>query len=196
MHDDFRLAGLYILVGFFLQLLLELFSKGVEHGHTYEEPQEADHQHNISPATLMLALLAHAFLDGVILSSPTAAHCHHHAHSTDGLLIGVILHKMPEAFALASILRKLIGNKKMVFAYLVIFALTSPFGLWGSYYCNQQQWLSEHSLLILRGIVTGSFLHIATTIFFEASPGHQQHTSRFIASLAGAGLAVVCEFSL
>ena len=194
LHANARLVGLYILIGFFLQLLLELFSKGVEHGHLYET-QQTDHQHNISPLTLMIALFIHAFLDGVILTSPSSTHLHH-THSTNGLLIGVLLHKTPVAFALASILSKLISNKRIVTVYLIIFSIASPLGLWVSSYCNQQQLLSGHGSLALWGIVSGSFVHIATTIFFEANPSHQPNTHKFMASLAGAGLAVVCEFLL
>ena len=194
LHDDARLVGFYILVGFFLQLFLELFSKGVEHGHMYDARTEG-HEHNISVLTFMVALCIHAFLDGVILSSPTSAHAHHR-HSANGLLIGVLLHKTPVAFALASILSTLIKNKKTIIAYLAIFSIASPLGLWVSSYCNQQQLLSGHGSLALWGIVSGSFVHIATTIFFEASPGHQPNTHKFMASLTGAGLAIVCEFLL
>ena len=193
LYADSRLLGLYILIGFFLQLLLELFSKGAEHGHMYETHQE-EHQHPISPLTLMIALFVHAFLDGVILSSPTS-HLHH-THGNDGLLIGVLLHKVPEAFALASILSKLISRKRTVIVYLFIFAIASPLGLWVSGYGSQQQFLSGQSSLALWGIVSGSFVHIATTIFFEANPGHRLNIRKFMVSLAGAGLAFVCEFLL
>jgi zinc and cadmium transporter len=193
LHTDARLLGLYILIGFFLQLLLELFSKGTEHGHMHEVNQEA-HQLPISPLTLMVALCIHAFLDGVVLSSPTS-HLHHD-HGTNGLLIGVLLHKVPEAFALASILRKLIRSQRMVIVCLLIFAVASPFGLWISDYCSQQQLLSGQGSLALWGIVSGSFVHITTTIFFEANPGHHLNIRKFMVSLAGAGLAFVCEFLL
>jgi zinc transporter ZupT len=194
LHTDARLAGLYIIIGFFLQLLLEFFSKGVEHGHMYETHQEK-HQHSVTPLTLMVALFIHAFLDGVILSSPSSMHLHHN-HSADGLLIGILLHKVPESFALASILSKLISRKRTIVICLLIFALASPLGLLGSSYCSQQQLLSGHISLALWGIVSGSFVHIATTILFEASPGHYPNAKKFLTSLLGAGFAVVCEFLL
>lgn len=193
LHPDARLVGLYILIGFFLQVLLELFSKGAEHGHMYEADQE-EHQHNITPLSLMVALFIHAFLDGVVLSSPSS-HLHH-THGNDGLLIGVLLHKVPEAFALASILRKLISHKRTIIVYLIIFALASPLGLWASSYFSEQQLLSGHGSLALWGIVSGSFVHIATTIFFESNPNHHPNIQKLMMSLAGAGLAVICEFLL
>jgi zinc and cadmium transporter len=195
LHTDARLAGLYILIGFFLQILLEFFSKGVEHGHAYETQLEGN-QRSISPLTLMIAFFLHAFLDGVILSSPSSMHGHHHGHGADGLLIGILLHKIPESFVLASILRKLISRKRTVIAYLLIFALASPLGLLGIGYFDHKQLLSGHGSLALWGIVSGSFVHIATTILAEASPCHQPNVRKFMASLLGAGLAVICEFLL
>jgi zinc transporter ZupT len=195
LHANAKMLGLYILIGFFLQLFLELCSKGAEHGHMHEVHQE-EQQHLISPLTLMVALCIHAFLDGVILSSPTS-HLHHgHDHGTNGLLIGVLLHKVPEAFALASILRKIISRQQMVIVCLFIFAIASPLGLWISNYYSQQQLLSKQGSLALWGIVSGSFVHITTTIFFEANPGHHLNIRKFMVSLAGAGLAFVCEFLL
>jgi zinc transporter ZupT len=190
-----RLVGLYILIGFFFQLLLELFSGGVEHGHMHEVNKE-EGKHKTSPLMLLLALCIHAFLDGVILSSPASGHHHGHSHTGDGLLVGIILHKVPVAFAFASVLVKLIGSKRTIIGYLFVFALASPLGLWSSHYCSQHHLLSEQGLLAVSGIVSGSFLHIATTIFFEASPGHHHNMRKFMASLAGAGLAVIFEFFL
>lgn len=193
LYPSSKVVGLYILIGFFFQLLLEFFSKGVEHGHMYTTHQEGQ-QHNIAPMTLLLALCIHAFLDGVILSTPTAVHPHHHAHGTSGLLLGVILHKIPVAFALTSVLTKLTARRSTVILYLMLFALASPIGLWCSNYCNQQHWLSDQSLLALMAIVGGNFLHIATTIFFESSPSHHLNAHKFVASLTGASLAVLLEF--
>lgn len=193
LHSNARMAGLYVLVGFFLQLFLELFSKGVEHGHLYETDQE-EHQHAIAPWTLMAALSVHAFSDGIILNDPSV-HLHHH-HGANTLLIGILLHKVPESFALASILTKLIKSSTKVLMYLFIFALAAPLGLLGSSYVSQQQWLPAQFSLALWGIVSGSLVHIATTIFFEASPSHQPNNPKFIASLAGATLGVICELWL
>ena len=185
--------GLYILVGFFLQLLLELLSKGVEHGHM---DLQANPTPPTSPLILLLALCIHAFLDGVILSNPHAAPLHQHAAGPGGLFIGVLLHKIPEAFALTSALSKLMPSKRIFIGYLMLFDLASPLGLWSSHYFSQQCGWSTESLVALWAIVSGSFLHIATTILFEASPGHHLNAHQFLASLAGASLAVLCEFLL
>ena len=59
-EDPFNL-GLYILVGFFIQKILENFSSGVEHGHI--------HVHTKVPVSyLLIALVLHSFLEGSILT--------------------------------------------------------------------------------------------------------------------------------
>ena len=197
LHSHAPTVGLYLLIGFFLQLLLELLSKGVEHGHLYDASSEST-PHQLTPWSLLLSLCIHAFLDGVILSSPHAcsSHTHTHTHGTGSLLLGVLLHKLPVAFALASVLSQVLSRRSTVIASLVLFALASPLGLWTSHYCSELHWLSAHGLIALFAIVGGSFLHIATTIFFESSPGHHLNIEKFIASLAGAGIAVVLEYLL
>lgn len=198
MHTSSQRIGLYILMGFFLQLLLELLSKGVEHGHI---SPHTDYSPQISPFSLLLALCIHTFLDGVILSSSHAGHLHadhlhHYAVGSNGLLIGILLHQIPIAVSLASVLSKLLPSQRTVIGYLMLFALASPLGLWVSYYFSHQSSWSTESWAALCGIGSGSLLHIATTIFYEASPGHQLNVYKFLASLAGAGMAVLFEFLL
>ena len=123
----------------------------MEHGHGYET-QLRESQHNISLLALMVAFFLHALLDGVILSNPSSMHGHHHGHGADGLLIGILLHKVPESFVLASILNRLVHQKRAIVMYLFIFALASPLGLLGSGYCDQQQWLSGNAALALWGV--------------------------------------------
>ncbi|XWN35340.1 MAG: ZIP family metal transporter [Roseivirga sp.] len=198
LHHSSQLVGLYILIGFFLQLLLELFSGGLEHGHLHDCSSAAS-SHHLAPLTLLLAMCVHAFFDGVILSDITpAAHHHHHGHShgAEGLLLGILLHKIPVAFALASVLGKLVAHRSTAIIYLSIFALASPLGLWCSHYCAEQNWLSAHGFVALMAMASGGLLHIATTIFFESSPGHHVNIHKFMASLAGASLAVVLEMAM
>ena len=70
--------GLYILAGFLIQILLEYFSQGIEHGHF--------HKGNIIPFSVLLSLCLHALFEGI----PLAGHLHDHAHNS--LLYGIVLH--------------------------------------------------------------------------------------------------------
>ena len=53
--------GLYILLGFLLQQVLDFMSSGIEHGHIHDH-----HGHGASNTvwTLMIGLFLHAFLEG------------------------------------------------------------------------------------------------------------------------------------
>ncbi|MEL6606899.1 MAG: ZIP family metal transporter [Bacteroidota bacterium] len=189
--------GLYLLAGFFLQLFLELMSKGVEHGHIDSHSEQTS---KVVPLSLLVALFIHAFLDGFVLSTPHSTHMHQcthtHTHGPGGLLIGILLHKVPVAFAFTSVLNKELRSQRTVLLYLLLFAIGSPLGLWVSQYGSQYVDNSADSLVALFAIATGSFFHIATTIFFEASPGHHFNVQKFLVSLLGASLAIVFEFLL
>lgn len=56
--------GIFILGGFFLQLLLEIFSEGIEHGHIHVHKH--DHKHAF-PLGVILGLCIHSFLEGMPL---------------------------------------------------------------------------------------------------------------------------------
>lgn len=185
-------VGLYVLAGFFLQLFLEYFTSGVEHGHLHGLEQEKDHSHShhFTPITLLVALCIHALMDGALLAHPADQG---HEHNSDALLAGVVLHKMPAAFALMSVLVHQLKNKRKAIAMLTVFAIASPLGLYFSDFLlmNEGGWQLFNSLIY--PLVAGSFLHISATIFIENSPEHNFNLHKLIASLIGALLAVFAE---
>ncbi len=182
--------GIFVLVGFFLQQILEYFSSGAEHGHIHVH--DADHKHNgIAAAMVLISLCLHAFLEGTILAHPTDLHVHHDAKA---LLTGIALHKLPAAFALMSILTCYLSNKRTIVIYLIIFSMASPLGLILSDNLYESQYLSQEVFWILFAIVSGNFLHISTTIVFEGSPDHHFSARKLLVSIFGAGLAAIAEF--
>jgi len=185
--------GGFILLGFFLQLLLESFTSGIEHGHIHNGHLEENMEINFSPWLLLIGLCLHALMDGTIVANPEPHSDHHHA---EGLLLGIVMHKIPAAFALMTILVHYIGNRKVPLVLLTIFALASPVGLIASEFLIRSELIGEQGVSILFAIVCGSFLHIATTIFFESNPGHRFSLQKALVSLAGAGVAVLAELFL
>lgn len=158
-NDQTHLIGLFILGGFVLQILLEQFSQGIEHGHIHT------HNHQKSfPWGIMLSLCLHAFLEGMPL---TAKHSHQ-------LVFGIAIHHIPAAFALGSVL---LGNhikKQTVAILLVVFAAMSPLGYLFSFALSNGDIESLGSYYpYIMGIVIGIFLHISTTILFESSVDHK-----------------------
>jgi zinc transporter ZupT len=190
---DSAKMGLYILIGFLLQQILEFLSSGIEHGHIHlpHGPKSK------GVLTVMLGLFIHAFLEGTLLShgtlmGETTAHVGH-SHSENTLLLGIILHKGPAAFALTAVLSQVL-SKRWTLILLVIFALASPLGMISSSLIFQSGILEKEWIGVLYGLVSGGFLHISTTIFFESSPHHKLQLNKLLVSFLAAGLAIVSEF--
>jgi zinc transporter ZupT len=165
-------VGLFILLGFLFQLLLEFFSDGIEHGHF--------HSHNKNlvtfPYAIFISLCLHSFIEGMALID------NDHGHSNDSLLIGIIIHKIPIAIVLSTML--LAKNKsKMIFMIsLIIFSISAPLGLF----------LASHHILpfiessnIILALAVGIFLHISTTILFESSDNHKFDLKKFLIIILG-----------
>ncbi|ALI99074.1 ZIP family metal transporter [Rufibacter tibetensis] len=199
--EDPHRVGFYILAGFFLQLVLEVFSHGVEHGHIHAHPEGNGHHHHGSsvPVLLLTSLIIHSFLEGsVMVQSRMAAqqaheHLHSHAHVGDNfyhILAGIALHHIPAAIALMSVLVTQLHSFKKAFGYLLLFAVASPVGLLFSNYVALEKLLSGEAYTVLSGLVVGNFLHISTTILFETSPEHRFNQGKLLATLAGALIAI------
>lgn len=185
--------GLYILIGFLLQQLLEFWSSGIEHGHIHKHHSETSR----GVLTLMLGLFIHAFLEGTLLSHgsamPEESLMSGHSHSDSSVLLGIVMHKGPAAFALAAVLSASL-SKKWTLVLLTIFALASPMGMFSSAFLIKQGILSHEGIGLLYGLVTGGFLHISTTIFFESSPHHKFQLNKLLVTFLAAGLAVASEY--
>ena len=164
-HDASASLGAWLLVGFFGQLVLEQLSKGIEHGHIH-----VPHQPNIGfVVQVMLGLSIHSFVEGMPLNVPINSDLHHHDHSH--LLWGIILHEMPASFALISLLLSSGFHKSLVVVCLVLYASMSSLG------ALTARWLapSPEVSQIMMALVIGTFLHIATTILFEADSSQHHH---------------------
>jgi zinc and cadmium transporter len=174
-------AGIWVLAGFFLQQVLEYFTSGVEHGHMHHHDHSHPHK-STSAFFIMFGLCLHSLMEGSLLAHPGDGH---EGHSTHALLIGIVLHKAPAAFALMSILLCQISRKSSI-VLLVVFALASPVGLWAGHYLLDSAFTSPIFVTILFAVVSGNFLHISTTIVFESSLDHRFNAQKLgVAILAG-----------
>lgn len=176
--------GLWVLAGFTLQLLLEPLSKGIEHGHFH-----AVKSSSVWP--VMIGLFVHAFLEGMPLSGYAEVEeaAFHEAHGNH-LMWGILVHKAPAGFALGSLLRLSGMPVLRTVVFLAVFALASPLGAFLSAFSD----LSVGQLSFLLALVTGSFLHLSTSILFESGEGssaHQVSWIKFVAIVCGFALAVL-----
>ena len=118
--------GVWVLVGFLVQLFLEYFSGGIEHGHIHA------HANKKIPYGMLISLSVHSFIEGIPLAN-TAVHTHDHDHLTghhhDSLLLGIILHQLPVAIALMTLLRQSLIKSSTSWLLLIGFGLMTPLGL-------------------------------------------------------------------
>ena len=173
--------GIFVLIGFFFQRILEYFSRGVEHGHAHRHGIES----NAIKFSILFALIIHSVLEGSLLTHESPFHDQHESYS---LLMGIVLHKVPAAVALTIVL----WESKSKWILLLLFSLASPIGL----ILSNSISLSGQSLVTLFAIVCGSFLYISTTIFVETSPEHSFGLNKTLVSLLGAGLAILAEYMM
>ncbi|MBC8082601.1 MAG: ZIP family metal transporter [Hymenobacter sp.] len=185
---DIHRIGYFVLAGFFGQLVLEVFSQGVEHGHVHQQTSHAGQV----PFLLLFSLLIHSFLEGSILvKAPAIGTLSDNFYA---ILTGVALHHIPAAFALVAALMLRLGSFRRALPLLVLFALAAPVGIVVSNYVVLDQLLTGGLYAALLGFVAGNFLHVSTTILFETSPEHRLNWPKLAATLTGTALALGVEW--
>lgn len=179
-------VGIFILIGFFAQILLEFFSEGIEHGHIHVHRHH--HHKHAFPYAMMIGLSVHSFLEGMPLANigPIGEESH------NSLLVGIIMHNIPIAMALMTMLLQSHISKKNAILLLLLFASITPLGTLTSYAIGTNL-LGNFSAYFDRimGVVIGIFLHISTTILFESSENHRFNFIKFFVILLGAGFALL-----
>ncbi len=166
--ENSKSIGVYIMAGILLQILLEFFSKGAEHGHIHLHSEK-----RTFPWMLFLSLSIHAFLEGFPISD------HNH------LLLGVLVHKIPVAIILSYFFLQANYKRSITILFLVLFGMMTPLGNWiGAHAVWVQQIKVEVTALVI-----GIFLHVSTTILFESSKNHTFNLSKMTAVIIGVLLA-------
>ncbi len=179
-HDFGSEVGFYILIGFLIQLVLEYFSQGAEHGHT--------HTHGLGksfPLVIFLSLSIHAFIEAIPIVTPIIEHAHQ--HQSNGLFWGIFLHKVPVAVALMTIFKAAGQSSLKSWIYLGVFGLMAPIGLLFGSYLTQDIHFETGWIM---AVAIGMFLHISTTIIFESSEGHKINALKLFAIILGFVLGV------
>jgi len=167
-HLDTKMTGLFIMGGIMLQIVLELFSKGAEHGHVHIHKNE-----KVFPWLLFISLCIHSFLEGFSI------------HDHNDMVYGVLVHKIPIATLITMFLLQSDYTKIQVGSFLIVFAIMTPLGTW----------ISHNSIFLIdyvhaiNAVVIGIFFHISTTILFESGEGHKFNFSKFISIILGVGVA-------
>jgi zinc and cadmium transporter len=201
-------TGIFLLLGFYLQFILDYFSHGIEHGHVHHHNHNHDaahsHHHHetksppsnksgkgIVPWIVFGSLCLHAILEGLPLGLPIQNEMFNAV-----LIAGIIIHNLPISMALVDLLTgKLIGKQK-VLMLITIFSIMTPLGILithqlGNHFIHD----IENFSAPLFAFVIGIFLHLSTTILFESSENHTFQGKKLLSIIIGS-LAAVLMLSL
>ncbi len=173
-------TGIFILCGFLLQILIEYFSEGIEHGHIHIHKDEE----KTFPIAIMIALSVHSFIEGIPLSGELN-------ETKKSLATGIVLHNIPIAIALMSMLLQSGQKRSIALIWLFIFALMTPLGSLAGNLLEGNLHLITHYSNYLMALVVGIFLHVSTTILFESSEHHRFHFIKLAVILSGMALALI-----
>ncbi len=174
---DGKWVVIFVLLGFLLQVFSEYFSKGIEHGHVHAE-------HGASLLwPVMIGLSIHSLIEGIPLSGSADTSSIMH----ESLFWAILLHKLPAAFALGTLIAA--TGRKQIFAFLILIAfafLTPLSGLLTHLFIQKEVSRFVNALPYILAMVTGSFLHISTTLMFESgSRSHHFNLLKLLAILLG-----------
>lgn len=196
-------TGMYILAGFVLQIGLEYFSQGIEHGHIHKLHAHNDRQRIGLAVSIMIGLSVHCFLEGMPvfvydelhqqLTHSTLHEGHSHgASSQNYLLYGILLHKIPAAFALVLLLLLADFSVITTAILLVVYSSMAPLGAFVAWWLKSIDGFNAEFFAIVTSIVIGSFLHISTTILFESDEKHHEFNwKKLLTILIGFGLSLL-----
>jgi len=177
-HENDSFVGVFILLGFLFQIVLEQFSDGIEHGHMHKPTGG----HYVFPLGIIVSLCLHAFLEGMPLAQGYQ----------NQLVFGIALHHIPAAFALGTVFLANKQSKNSTIFYIGLFAIMAPAGYFFSYALSSGGIGNlQHYFNRIMGVVIGIFLHISTTILFESSDGHKFNVRKMVAVLLGVGVALI-----
>lgn len=173
---DHSSLGAFILLGFVLQLTLDYFSGGIEHGHVHVNNKLIGH----FPWLVMISLCAHALIEAFPLYELTSS------NYLNSYFLGLLLHKVPISFILVSLLIAYkLPNHKILFA-IFIFAAMAPFGVYFGQLSKDAEMFSK-----LLALSVGIILHLSTTILLESNEEHKVQWKKLIPIFIGFGLAYV-----
>lgn len=183
-HSHSDAIPIFIFLGFFVQLIIVQFTRGIEHGHLHL------HEHFSSSYVfgVFFGLSMHAFLEGIPLAASGIE-----KENMQQLFFAISLHKIPETFALATVLFFSFKNLKYAILLLLLFIGMTPLGALAGNFLTHES--ATHDINWLLAIVSGTFIHISTTIIFEAGgKAHRISLYKFAAIIAGAAITFLAAF--
>jgi zinc transporter ZupT len=166
--SDPKTVGVFVMLGILLQIFLEFFSKGAEHGHVHLDTEKTNF-----PWLLFISLSIHSLLEGLPIEK-------HHT-----ILYGILVHKVPIAIILSIFL---IGSKiklRNALFFIILFSIMTPLGSLMAAHLE----VVDRYYGAITALVIGIFLHISTVILFESTEGHRFNLRKMVVIVLGIALA-------
>lgn len=173
-HHETASVGIFIMAGIVLQIILEFFSKGAEHGHVHKSDSVMAER---IPLSLFISLCLHALLEGF----PVSRNLH--------LAYGIGIHHFPIAIILTTFFLNSKLKKSHIFLFILAFALMTPLGTLLSEKLDFAKTYSRE----ISAVVIGILFHISSTIIFESNENHKFNNSKITAIILGVILAYILE---
>ena len=203
-----NIVGIFVLGGFLVQILLEYFSMGLEHGHVHLDGHCKDHDHaKALPWAVLVSLCVHALLESMPLAE--GAGIEHHVHKmgmaidhvhitpdmdvTSTLFVGLALHKLPVALVLMGFMKSTGVSALSRWCLLAVFGLMPLIGMYVYDYIIDS--LIEFPggqgafMAASYGLVIGILLHVSTTVLFEVREGHRFNLIKLGVMIVGLSIA-------
>ena len=190
-NSNYKLVGLFILVGFFIQIFIEYFSAGIEHGHVHAH---SDICQKHLPLGMITGLYLHSLLEGLPIYQSGMIETHESTvlSTQQSLVFGIAIHNIPIAIAFVTLLLEHKSSKLKTIMLLIGFALMAPLGCFISYILNSIGVNNYDDYLKLSfGLVIGIFLHISTAIMFETGENHRYNLAKIMSMIVGVFLAAL-----
>lgn len=190
-NSNYKLVGLFIIIGFFIQIVIEFFSAGIEHGHIHAH---SDSCKKHLPVGMITGLYLHSLLEGLPIyqSGIIESHSQTVLSTQQSLVFGITIHNIPIAIAFVTLLLEHKASKLKTILLLLGFALMAPMGCLISYVLNSIGVNNYDGFLKLSfGVVIGIFLHISTAIMFETGENHRYNLAKIMSMIAGVFLAAL-----
>ena len=149
------------------RVLLELLSKGIEHGHVHLHGEIS----NKELIVIFIGLAIHSFIEGMPINTfESSVHQHTITNINSSFssiyLSTILIHKLPIAAVLIIFLNSINSSYLKKFVFLFLFAASSPLGgIVGELIVNID-FFKGFSLNLL-AISCGMLLHITTLLIFE-----------------------------
>lgn len=184
VHTNNKQIGLFIVLGFCLQLIIDTFSTGIEHGHV--------HLHNSAckehlPYGIIIGLSLHSFLEGLPVYDPNELQIN---NVNFQLVLGLAIHNLPITLAFVALLKEHSTHKLKNLLVLFMFSIMTPLGYISSYALHSFGLGNYETYSHLAyALVIGIFLHISTAILFESSEQHRYNLVKVVAMAGGILLA-------